>query len=128
MQKPTNMENLKKLLLLCWCQETCYPDAKKIWNYDNPSLGQCAVTSLIVQKYFGGKIKKCNVDSTSHYYNEIDGCIIDFTKEQFNVAQINYTNPKDKSISDILANEDTKNRYELLLSKLENILEKGERL
>ena len=33
-----------------WCKETCYPDDREEWSIQNPALGQCVVTALLVQE------------------------------------------------------------------------------
>ena len=56
----------------------------KRWNKNNKCLGMCAITSLIVNDYFNGEICKIYVDDISHYFNLIEGEIIDLTSNQFN--------------------------------------------
>ncbi|RJQ15551.1 hypothetical protein C4573_05320 [Candidatus Woesearchaeota archaeon] len=57
------------------------------WNNNNPALGQCAVTALVVQDYLEGEIvwAEVSVDilKISHYFNLVDGKEIDFTRSQF---------------------------------------------
>ena len=74
---------LKQLLMLSWEKETCSPSLRNEWNEGNPSLGQCAITALIVNDFFGGKIMRCMTSTGSHYYNLLDGELIDLTVEQF---------------------------------------------
>ena len=78
-----SIEQLNKLLNYCWSYETCSPGLKDVWNSENPSIGQCAITALIVNDFFGGKIMRCMSNSGSHYYNLIDENIIDLTVNQF---------------------------------------------
>ncbi|MCX6155345.1 MAG: hypothetical protein NT007_14420 [Candidatus Kapabacteria bacterium] len=54
------------------------------WSPINPARGQCAVTALVIQDYFGGDILKTLVSNGLwHYYNQIDRVRIDYTAEQF---------------------------------------------
>lgn len=53
------------------------------WTKNNPAKGQCGVTSLVVNDYFGGDILKTAVDDSWHYYNRINDERIDFTVSQF---------------------------------------------
>jgi len=76
-----NLDDLKKALEKSWCKETCYPGLMDDWSEENPSLGQCAVTCLVVQDYLGGDILYCK--HLHHYWNEVDGEEIDFTRDQF---------------------------------------------
>ena len=72
----------------------------------------CAITSLIINDYFGGVICKIYVDGISHYFNLIGDKIIDLTSSQFN-HEMDY---KDYQIIDRknILTEDTKNRYKIL--------------
>lgn len=48
------LNTLKKALQKSWTKETSYSPEK--WITSNPSVGQCAVTALIVNGYLGGSI------------------------------------------------------------------------
>jgi len=76
---------LEILLHHSWCAETAMGE----WSKDNPSLNQCAVTSLIVQDYFGGDLLRCKtITGTSHYWNRLpDGSEVDLTSDQFNFIE-----------------------------------------
>ena len=111
-----NIENIKKALLECYSKDLCYPKVQNNWNDNNKCFGMCAITSLIINDYFGGDICKIHVDGISHYFNLIEDKIIDLTASQFN-HEIDY---KDYQIIDrknILI-EDTKNRYNILKIRL----------
>ena len=107
------IEELQKLLTKSYRKEMCYPKIKKRWSKDNPSFGMCAITSLIVNDYFGGEIAKMYVGEISHYFNLLDSKIIDLTSSQFK-KQVNYTNYTIVSREEILNNKDTLKRYHLL--------------
>ncbi|MEK9175405.1 MAG: hypothetical protein AAB795_02305 [Patescibacteria group bacterium] len=69
------------------------------WNVENPTWGQCAVTALVVQDFFGGQLLRTNsfrskhpqmVTAHSHYFNRIQRKLgsseseyVDFTESQF---------------------------------------------
>ncbi|OEU49333.1 MAG: hypothetical protein BA866_02185 [Desulfobulbaceae bacterium S5133MH15] len=53
------------------------------WQPDNPALGQCNVTALLVDELFGGRILKTKLQEGLHFYNEINGIRYDFTDSQF---------------------------------------------
>lgn len=99
-----------------WSKETCYPALQKDWTVENSSLGQCAITSLIVNDFCGGKIMRCMVNGISHYYNLIDDSIIDLTASQFNGIIIEYNLSEERSREYLLSNDETKSRYKLLLN------------
>ena len=47
---------LKKIFKQAWNEKTCFPLDRKDWDRSIPEIGQCAVTSLILQEVYGGKI------------------------------------------------------------------------
>ena len=53
---------LEQVLHKSWSKQTAYCPAE--WNKVNPSCGQCAVTALIVNDYFGGDIVWAEVGSS----------------------------------------------------------------
>lgn len=112
----------KKLLSECWNKDTCSPVLRNNWSEDNPSIGQCAITALIVNDYFDGKIMRCMSSSGSHYYNIIDDKIIDLTKEQFLGEIPLYEEGQERTREYLLSNEDTKKRYLMLKESLLNII------
>lgn len=120
------INGLKRLFLLSWKQETCSPGLKSEWTKENPALGQCAITALIVNDFFGGKIMRCMSSSGSHYYNLIDDKLIDFTVEQFLGEIPQYDEGEERTREYLLSNEDTKNRYEKLLYNLRQTIRQNE--
>ena len=70
---------LKQLLIKSWNRDTCSKGLRDKWSNENPSLGQCAITALIVNDFFGGKIMRCIASSGSHYYNIINDELVDLT-------------------------------------------------
>lgn len=113
-----NIKNLKKILQKSWKRETCAPGLREEWSTDNPSLGQCAITALIVNDMYGGKIMRCMTSTGSHYFNEINGNRLDFTVEQFYGEVPQYEDAQERTREYLLGNEDTKKRYEELLSEV----------
>ena len=53
------------------------------WSKNNPAMGQCGVTALVVNDILGGEIKKTKLPSGWHFYNIINGKRCDFTDSQF---------------------------------------------
>ena len=113
---------LKQLLVQAWRKETCSPRLRDKWNEENPSLGQCAITALIVNDFFGGKIMRCMASSGSHYYNIIDDERIDLTVDQFLDEIPQYENGEERTREYLLSNEDTNNRYLLLNKNLQELI------
>ena len=54
--KPVDIEKLEKAFELSWSKETCLPANQAQWSPGNKACGQCAVTVLVVNDLYGGKI------------------------------------------------------------------------
>lgn len=115
-----NIENIQKVLLECYSKDLCYPKVQNNWNDNNKCFGMCAITSLIINDYFGGDICKIHVDGISHYFNLIEDNLIDLTSCQFN-CDIDYKNYQIVERKNILT-DDTKHRYNVLKERLVNKL------
>lgn len=82
MNAENKLKDLENMLEKTWGKDTCYPGMAGQWSRENPSYGQCAVTALLVQMYFGGSILYCS--HNHHYWNMIAcGLEADLTKKQF---------------------------------------------
>ncbi len=79
------MEKLKflaEVIQKAWGKDTCYPPIAKDWIQENPAFGQCAITALIVQDYYGGKLLYC--EHNHHYWNKLpNGKKVDLSESQF---------------------------------------------
>lgn len=105
-----------------WCRETAHLSYRDKWSKDNPSVGQCLVTALVIQDKYGGDIYACKIGSNSHFVNIINERIVDKTAEQFGgIDKIKYINGsfKKRSRESLLKNKDVKQRYELLRARME---------
>lgn len=71
-------------------------DSSDKWTSDNPLFGHCAVIAVIVQNFYGGKIRRVlfpkewteKLGSRSHYWNELDFAVggsrvLDLSRPQF---------------------------------------------
>ena len=114
------LNELEEILRKCYSKETTYYKNREEWSRKNPTSGQCAITALIVQDYFGGTIHRVKVKNETHYFNIINEQIVDFTKEQFEVknVQVIYDNSELINRGELLANADTLQRYNMLKKKL----------
>ncbi len=114
-----DIASLKKLLLLSWCAETAYGK----WHPRCPSLNQCAVTSLIVQDYFGGQLLRRKMTNHSqHFLNRLpNGLEIDLAEDQlrFIKAKPIFSETIVYSRSGLLRRFGVKKRYYLLKKLIE---------
>lgn len=109
------IEKIEKIVVKCYEKELCYKKVQNNWTKENPHLGMCAITALLVNDYKKGKIAKIKTNGISHYFNIIDDKIIDLTKQQFK-EKIEYSNYQIVERSQI-ETEDTIKRYQLLKNK-----------
>jgi len=72
-----------------WSRDTsASPDE---WTPENPALGQCAVTALVVQELLGGELRRARVNGVSHYWNVLpNGRRVDLTVQQFGAEPLTY--------------------------------------
>ena len=104
-------------LTSAWGKDTCHPAYVNKWTEQNPAAGQCLVTALAVQDEYGGDIYDCKVGRSRHFYNVVNDEIVDLTFNQFpEGSEIKDKRKRDRK--QLLANKETKQRYELLKSKM----------
>jgi len=91
-------------------------------------MGQCAVTALIVQDFFGGDLLRAAVGESSHYWNRTsDHGEIDLTRDQFGPGvQLPAGEVRDRA--HVLSFPDTRRRYDLLLRRIQDALLDGRSL
>ena len=116
------IEELKQLLTFAWDYKTYSPRLNDDSNKEKSLIEQCAITSLIVNDFFGGKIMRCMTSLGNHYYNLIDDKIIDLTIEQFSDEKPKYKDVSEITREYLLSNENTKNMYEQLLYNLKQAI------
>lgn len=131
--KPS-IENLVKALQNSWSADTCFGMSE--WSISNPAHGQCVASSLVVQKYLGGDLQRYRVTGggiqETHYCNILsDGSLLDATASQYKQPMIFKVEPVGlKGFASIrekrLAEDETRSRYELLLSRVEQQLKHAE--
>lgn len=120
---PENIRELYEKLLSCWSRETCAPRMRADWSPENPTLGQCSITSFIVQDLLGGEVYGIPLPGGgAHCFNEVDGFRFDLTSEQFGDKNLDYVNVIKQRREDHFADPDKYARYLLLKEKLLGML------
>ena len=120
-----NPRVLYDFLSSVWCAETCAPRMRMDWSEDNRTLGQCSITSFLVQDIFGGEVYGIlRPGGNYHCYNVIDGKQYDLTIEQFGdeAESLVYDDKNPQSREVHFAKEEKYQRYLLLKSLLEKAL------
>ncbi|GAB2589276.1 hypothetical protein GCM10027168_22720 [Streptomyces capparidis] len=86
---------MEEALRSSWAEDTCAPDdrARTGWSEDNPALGHCDVTALVVHDLLGGDLLVAEVHLGGeqhgyHWWNRLPGGVeIDLTRDQFRLGQ-----------------------------------------
>ncbi len=127
MKNPTYAE-LTVALFSSWSKETSSDPGG--WKPDNPAWGQCAVTALVAQDFFGGDILRASLEDVpgfshmrSHYWNRLLNREYDFSQSQFPPdAYKAVPQGETRTREYLLSNAETKTRYELLKKNVEHHL------
>ena len=107
------------LLSRIWCAETCAPRMRPDWTPENRTLGQCSITSFLMQERFGGRVFGIpNGDGTFHCFNVVGDCVFDLTSEQFGDKNLDYADCVEQFGEIHLAREEKRARYAFLREQL----------
>ena len=118
-----NPRQLYDALSHIWSIETCAPRYRPEWSEENKTLGQCSITSFLVQDIFGGEVFGVKLpDGGYHCFNVIGGKLFDITSEQFGDEKLVYTLEYPQTRESHFASEEKKQRYELLRNELRKYL------
>ena len=89
------------------------------WSDDNPSLGQCSITSFLVQDLLGGTVYGIPLETGGvHCYNVVDNMVFDLASEQFGDRVLNYEGNPEQCREEHFADQDKYERYLLLKKRL----------
>lgn len=111
--------DLYRALENIWCAKTCAPRMRSEWTEENKTLGQCSITSFLVQDIFGGKVYGVPLEGGGyHCYNAVGSAVFDLTSEQFGDEKLVYALENEQLREQHFADEEKKARYEYLKEKL----------
>lgn len=107
-----------------WDKSTAFPMPVCDFLRDERAKGQCAVSAVLLQDYFGGDIKKGIVNGkVKHYWNVIDGEKVDITASQF-CPPVTITDEKTASREKLLADNSFYQRYSILKSRVDTFIQR----
>lgn len=112
------LDRLLDVLVQCWDEDTTQnPDG---WDPDRPAAGQCAVSSMVIQSYFGGELLRGVTNKgTVHYWNQLDnGAWVDATRSQFDPDEL-ITEYVVRPPDYLYKFQDTVDRYMTLLGRVQ---------
>ena len=117
---PESIRKLYNKFLSVWCAESCAPRMRPHWSEANPTLGQCSITSFLVQDLLGGEVLGIRLpDGSYHCFNRIEGHDYDLTSEQFGDEFLDYSSAVPQTRDEHFSNEDKYLRYLLLKNRFE---------
>lgn len=99
-------------------------DEPGLWSPENPAIGQCAVTALVVRDQLGGEIVAAGVVRAGrrvgrHAWNRLpSGLAVDLTRDQFRAGE-RFERP---GVPDVLVTDRHPERYELLAARVREAL------
>ena len=119
---PREVRELYLKLKKCWCAETCAARMRADWSEENRTLGQCSITSFLVQDLLGGDVMGLPLpDGGCHCFNVVNGFRFDLTSEQFRGKPLDYDNCSIQRREEHFAEGDKLERYELLKKRFEEL-------
>ena len=102
-----------------WCAETCAPRMRDGWSTENKTLGQCSITSFLMQDIYGGKVLGVPLgDGNFHCFNVVGDCVFDLTSEQFGEEKLCYEGCPEQERGVHFQKAEKKARYEELKARL----------
>jgi nucleoside 2-deoxyribosyltransferase len=118
---PDDRRALLRVLKRAWDATTSASPGE--WSPENPALGQCAVTALVVQDRFGGDLLRTTVGGVSHYFNRLpSGQCVDLTFQQFAHGS-EYGEVVERDRDYVLGFEATRRRYNVLRKRVSHDLD-----
>ena len=118
-----DQRDLYDLLSEIWCKETCAPRLRGEWSEENKTLGQCSITSFLVQDIFGGKVFGVPLaGGGAHCYNAVNGVRFDLTSEQFHGEPLVYDDKFEQFRDAHFSDKEKEARYLLLKNELKKKL------
>ena len=119
-RSPLTISDLEAAIAATWMRETSADPGG--WTAENAAWGQCAVTALVVQDYFGGTLLRGEVGPVSHYWNVLPSSEeIDLTRHQFPDG-VAIESVESRTREYVLSHLDTARRYRALASAVHRCL------
>lgn len=123
--KIKTINDLFEYLMKAYSKDTAHLACQSSWVKSDPTYGQCAIVSMIVNKMFGGDIRKLKFeDGNTHYFNFINGHTYDLTSMQFDLynIELDYSKFIKVDASYCGKNQNTMERYNKLVHNLEKVV------
>ena len=109
-----------------WCVYSCAPRYRAEWSKDNMTVGQCSITSFLVQDIFGGEVYGVPLEEGGyHCYNVVGDCRFDLTSEQFGGKVLVYDEKYPQSREEHFESKEKYERYLYIKNALKAYCEAG---
>lgn len=121
-----NYLKFKRALQISWGKDTAYRKDTDNWTSENPAVGQCAISALLFNELFGGKIYSgISNNGVEHYWNRRFGIKVDLTKQQFPHG-VSFKEIRKWDRDELLATGNVRERYNILRARvMKNIANKN---
>ena len=114
-----DQRRLYDFLCEIWCRESCAPRLRAEWSEENRTIGQCSITSFLVQDIYGGEVYGVPLSGGGfHCYNAVGDVRFDLTSEQFGEEKLVYDDKHPQSRAEHFADPEKYARYLLIKHKL----------
>lgn len=125
-----SVQELMTALQKSWCKETSF--TPNVWTRQNPARGQCLASTLVVQDYFGGDIRRYTIKDGD--FEETHYCNIFPSGALFDSTAIQYSRPIQLTVTPIhlkdyptareryIAEPNTRTLYNLLKERVSRAL------
>ena len=120
----TSVRDMYDLMLGVWCEYSCAPRYRAEWSKENPTLGQCSITSFLVQDIFGGRVFGVPLgDGSFHCYNVVGDEVFDLTSEQFGDKKLAYDLENEQFRDVHFSSAEKRERYEYICRELKKAMQ-----
>lgn len=115
------IEKFQEMISKICKADTCNPPED--WIPETPTMGHCAIVSILAQELFGGTIVRVSLEGTvyekfkSHYLSVIDGKEYYFTLDQFESNPYLNKERQETNREDLLSHPNTKRRFNMLKNR-----------
>ena len=118
-----DQRHMYELMQNVWDIDSCAPRYRDVWSKENNTVGQCSITSFLIQDIFGGEVYGVPLkDGGYHCFNKVGDVIFDLTSEQFGDEKLTYTLNYPQSREEHFASEEKYKRYLYIKEKLEKLI------
>ena len=119
-----DQRHMYELMQNVWDINSCAPRLREKWSKSNNTVGQCSITSFLIQDIFGGEVYGVPLkEGGFHCFNKVGESIFDLTSEQFQGEKLEYTLDYPQTRKEHFASEEKYKRYLYIKEKLKKLIQ-----